>query len=234
MKTVSRLALLLLLAPVPCLWALFESPSVVVTEEPEMPAVLRMNGLSNGQVRLVLDIDAEGKLVDWLVLGASHRELIKPCVVALQNWRYRPARLDGEPVLGQLLLTIGLSQTGAVVSRTATDTLSDWVERIVGRQPDYQTCPADEVDRPLVPIATVTPHYPADAEKVGVRGRVKVYFYVDEQGAVRMPAVPAEAHPYLSYVAIRALREWKFEPPTSHGRPVLVAAAQEFNFGEDR
>ena len=70
-----------------------------------------------------------------------------------------------------------------------------------------------------------------EAEQKGVSGRVKVHFYIDEQGAVRMPAVPADAQPYLATVAIKALREWKFQPPTSRGRPVLVAAAQEFAFG---
>lgn len=229
MNTLSRLALLLLLAP--GLWAAFEPIGIVVTEEPQMPARLRMDGLSNGQVIVVVDIDPEGKLADWLVLGASHRELIRPCLEALQNWRFRPARYDGQPVLAQLQITIDVSQTGAVVSRTAVETVTAWVEKIGGRRYDYRVCPAGEIDHLPVAITTVAPRYPADAEKQGVRGRVKVYFYIDEQGTVRMPAVPADTQPYLSYVAIRALREWKFDPPTSRGRPVLVAAAQEFSFG---
>jgi len=57
-----------------------------------------------------------------------------------------------------------------------------------------------------------------------------VYFYIDEKGAVRMPAVDASANPYLSDIAVAAVREWRFEPPTSRGKPVLIAASQEFNF----
>jgi len=231
MPTVSRLALLMLLAAVPSLQAAFAPIAVEVTREPQMPASLRMNGLANGQVVVVIDIDAEGKLADWLVLGASHRELIRPCVEALQDWRFRPAHYDGVPVLAQLQLTIDVSQTGAVVNRTAVETVADLLDKLGGRRYDYRTCPAGEIDRPLVAITTVSPQYPAEAAKEGVRGRVKVYFYVDEQGTVRMPAVPADTPPYLSYVAIKALREWKFEPPTSRGRPVLVAVTQEFNFG---
>jgi TonB family protein len=230
MKTL--LCLALLLPAVACAQARFESIGVEVTVEPQLPAVLMMNGLRDGRVVLAIDVDAEGKLTDWLVLGASHRELIRPCVEALQKWDFRPARYAGLPVLAQLQLTIDLSQKGAVISRTAVDSVTDWLEKLGGRRHDYQVCPGGEIDRPPVALTTVAPRYPAEAAKKGVRGRVKVHFYIDEQGAVRMPAVPADTHPYLSWEAIKALREWKFEPPTRRGQPVLVAAAQEFNFGE--
>ncbi len=231
MKIVFRLVLFCLLAAASPLWAAFESIAVEVTEEPQMPAVLRMNGLSNGRVVVVIDVGPDGRLVDWLVLSASHRELIKPCVEALQVWRYRPARYNGQPVLAQLQLSIDLSQTGAVVSRSVLDMAGDMIERLGGRPLDFQACPASEIDRPPVPVETIAPRYATEAEKEGVRGRVTVHFYIDEKGVVRMPAVQADAHPYLSSVAIEALKGWKFAPPTRHGRPVLVAAAQEFSFG---
>lgn len=232
MKTALRLALLMLLAPVPCLWAAaFQSIAVEITEEPQLPAGLRLNGLIDGRVEVAIDVAPDGRLADWLVISASHRELIKPCVEALQVWRYTPARYEGQPVLAQLRLMIQLSQTGIVVSRSALDTVSTMMERIGGRPLDYQYCPASEIDRLPVPVTTVAPRYAVEAEKEGVRGRVKVYFFIDEKGDVRMPAVPADTHPYLSTVAIEALKGWKFEPPTRHGRPVLVAAAQEFSFG---
>lgn len=232
MKIVPRLALLLLLIPLPGLGAAFEAIGVDVTVQPQMPAVLMMEGLRHGQVVVVIDVDAEGKLTEWLVLGASHRELIRPCVEALQLWRFRPARYDGVPVLAQLRLTIDVSQRGAVISRNVAETMTDLIERLGLRRYDYQACPAAEIDRPPVAIHTVAPRYAEDAVKQGVRGRIKVFFFIDEQGAVRMPAVQADAQPYLSSMALKAMREWKFEPPTRRGLPVLVAATQEFNFGE--
>jgi outer membrane biosynthesis protein TonB len=60
---------------------------------------------------------------------------------------------------------------------------------------------------------------------------VQVHFYIDEKGVVRMPAVQNGPHPYLMEMAVEAMKGWKFEPPTSRGRPVLVAAAQTFEFG---
>jgi len=231
MKTALRLAVLLL-APVPGLWAAFQSIAVEITEEPELPAGIRLHGLDgDGRVEVAIDVAPDGRLTDWLVLGASHRDLIKPCVDALQHWRYTPARYNGQPVLAQLRLSIEISQSGMVVSRSVLDTVGVMMERLGGRPFDYESCPASEIDRPPVAVTTVAPRYAQEAEKEGVRGRVKVYFFIDETGAVRMPAVPADSHPYLSNVAIEAMRGWKFEPPTRHGRPVLVAATQEFTFG---
>jgi TonB family protein len=233
MKTIMAVFMLGLLAIVP-LQAAFESIKIEMTVEPQMPAVLRMDGLRDGRVIMAIDVDATGRLSDCLVIAASHKELVRSCVEALKEWRFTPARLDGQPISARQELTIHLSQTGAVVSRTATETITDLFERVAGRRNDYEMCPAREVDRPLTAVNRVSPEYARDAEKLGVGGRVRVHFYVDEQGNVRLPAVPAETDPYLSAVAVQAMRSWKFDPPTRRGQPVLVAAVQEFDFGGAR
>ena len=67
-----------------------------------------------------------------------------------------------------------------------------------------------------------------------MRGRVEVRFYIDEKGAVRMPVVASDASSYLAESAVTALRDWRFEPARQNGRPVLVAASQEFDFGSTK
>jgi len=53
--------------------------------------------------------------------------------------------------------------------------------------------------------------------------------------AVRLPAVTnPDVSPYLAEKAVEAVREWKFEPPLSHGAPALVAASEEFSFGNGK
>jgi TonB family protein len=60
---------------------------------------------------------------------------------------------------------------------------------------------------------------------------VTVEFYIDEQGNVRMAAVPREsAGDIYAAAAVAAVEQWRFEPPLRKGRPVLVLAQQEFNF----
>jgi TonB family protein len=229
-KTLLCLSLGLMAVAAP-MRAAFESMVIRVTEEPQMPAVLRHTGLREGRVMLAIDVNAEGRLTDWLVVGASHKELIRPTVDVLKTWIFKPARLDGEPIAARQELTINFYTTGAVVSRTSMELVADLFEQLTGRRYEYEMCPASEVDGPLTAITQVSPEYAGDAQKLGVGGKVRVHFYVDEQGNVRLPAVPTETHPYLSAVAVEAMRAWKFAPPTRHGQPVLVAAVQEFNFG---
>jgi TonB family protein len=213
------------------LTASFESVTFASTVDPQIPAILRAEGMRDARVVLVIDVDAGGVLTDLLVTAASHQELIRPCTEAVRQWRFKPARYEREPVAAQLTLTINLTQTGAVVTRTAAEMVGEWTERLTGRRMDYELCPASAVDRPLVAVARVNPDYARDAESIGIGGRVRVHFFVDEQGAVRMPSVAPSAHPYLAGLATEAMRGWRFEPPTRDGRPVLVAAVQDFDFG---
>jgi len=233
MKT-SALRLILLLASLITTRAAFESVGIEMTVEPQLPAVLRMEGIREGRVVFALSVSAEGRLTDSLLLAASHKQLVRPCLEALQEWRFQPARLDGQPVSVGLELEITISQTGAVISRTPIEMLNDFALRITGRPFDYKICSAGQIDGPLVPIKQVNPAYDVQAARAGISGRVRVKFYVDEQGNVRLPTVSSETHPYLSAAAVEALSNWKFAPPTRNGEPVLVAAAQDFVFGNPR
>jgi outer membrane biosynthesis protein TonB len=212
----------LLLGP---LRAALEPVEVIVTAEPEIPASLRQEGFIKGEVVLALDVGTDGRLADSLVLAASHAGLIRPVGEAVQSWRFKPARLDGEPVSVRLRLTVNLSRTGVIVSRTVAQFMDDRAEQIGGRKFDYEVCAASELDRPLVAVSRPSP------PQIGVAGRAQVHFYVDEQGGVRLPAVPPGTPPDLAAVTVEAMRGWKFAPPTRHGRPVVVAVVQEFDFG---
>jgi TonB family protein len=60
---------------------------------------------------------------------------------------------------------------------------------------------------------------------------VTVEFYIDEQGRVRMAAVPREAADDIySAAAVAAVEQWRFEPPLRKGKPVLVLVEQLFRF----
>ncbi|MDQ5978972.1 MAG: TonB family protein [Verrucomicrobiota bacterium] len=219
------------LLPVATAQPVLEPIGVEVTVEPQIPARLRLEGLRDGKVTFAVDVDAEGKLDDWIVIEASHSELVAPCTEAIKRWRFTPARYDSARVPARTRFTLNISQTGAVVSRTSVEMINEFMENLAGRTPDYRISRADELDRPLVALTRVSPLYGREAERSGVGGRVTVYFFVDERGHVRLPAVPAETHPYLSGIAVRAMREWKFTPPTREGRPVAVEAMQAFDFG---
>jgi TonB family protein len=212
------------------LGAAVESVKIEPTFIPSFSPVLLGRGITQGKVALAIDVSAEGKVTDWLVLGYTDREFVDYFIEALKGWEITAARVDGKPVGAQVELVGSVTAQGVVLSRTGTEMMEDHVRRIMGNPIKYQRAAGHDLDRGLVRVSLVTPKYAELAAKDGVHGRVQVFFYVDEHGAVRLPSVEAGAHPYLAAEAVAAVREWKFEPPTSRGRPVLVAASQVFDF----
>lgn len=209
----------------------FQPLKIEPTIKPLLSPVMQMDGVTEGKVIFAIDVSAEGKLTDWLVLGYTHPALVRPCIEAMKDWNYTPAKLDGEAVAVQTDLTIDYTAEGVVISRTTIEDLRRRAERIFGQQVISKKRSANQLDTAPAPINPVLPKYAKDAEAAGVKGSVAVHFYVDETGAVRMPAVEKTANPYLADVALAAVREWKFAPPRSHGEPVVISARQEFKFG---
>jgi TonB family protein len=199
---------------------------------PPYPPSLQMEGITRGTVVVAVSIDAEGKVQDSLALAHTNEKLAKCALDALRGWRFIPARYDGAPVPVQTELTIDFSLEGAVITTNIVNHF--FFDNIAGAGDTTVTshlCPANRLDRAPQLVAGDPPRYAEAAGKDGVRGRVRVHFYIDEKGEVRFASAVPVGHPYLLSQAVQAVRQWKFEPPTSNGRPVLVAAVQDFDFG---
>jgi TonB family protein len=209
----------------------FQTLKIDPTIKPPLSPVMLMDGITEGKVVIAIDVSAEGKLTDWLVLGYTHPALVRPCVEAMQEWDYTPAKLDGQPVAVQTDITIDYTAVGVVISRSTPEDLRARAARIFGAPMISKKRSASQLDAAPTPLNAVSPMYAKDAEAAGVKGTVAVHFYVDEAGAVRMPAVEKTANPYLADMALSAVRGWKFAPPTSRGEPVVISARQEFKFG---
>jgi outer membrane biosynthesis protein TonB len=208
----------------------WQSLKILQTADPIFPSHLLQVGVGDGEARVVINTDASGKLVDWLVVGYSHREFADAAVVAIKQWRFEPARLRGEPVGTTVELSFYFEAKGVVVSTTSADILEGQLMRIMKGSYAYQPCSLRELDRIPTPIVTITPQYSSALAQKGVKGKVTVEFFIDETGAVRLPAGSAKDDTLLTALAIDALHQWKFAPPTSKGRGVLVKASQEFDF----
>ena len=234
MKTILRLSALLALGTTIATQAGAAFESIKFDSEnrmPLFPIALTAEGITRGQAIVAISVSAEGKLTDWLVLGYTQKSLAQASLEALKQWKIIPARLDGEPVPVQARLTFNFTVDGAVISFNVVNLfLYDKYASLGDGRLVYRVHNAGELDRVPARLNAPAPLYAAEAEKLGVRGKVQVRFFIDEQGAVRLPAVEAGAHPYLSEQAVAAVREWRFEPPMRHGRPVLIAASQEFDF----
>jgi TonB family protein len=196
---------------------------------PVYPASLKLAGVTQGAAIIALSVDPEGRVKDQLVVAYTHPHFARTSMEALRDWRFAPATLDGVAVPVQFDLRFDYTLEGAVITAGIVD---HFLYDHLGPNPlAYRPANAARLDAKPVRVVGDAPKYDVAAAKDGIRGVVTVRFYIDEQGNVRLPAVDGQANPYLSEQAVTAIRDWKFQPATSQGEPVLVAAQQQFNFG---
>ncbi len=203
--------------------------------QPLYPPALVMDGITRGRAYIAVSIDETGRVKEMLPLAYSNIRFARASMEALREWRFAPAQVDGQPVPVQTEMSFEYTLEGAVITTNMLNHFFfDSFDNIGDYALVYRPGQSSRLDRPPVRISGEAPKYATAAAKDGVRGRVEVRFYIDENGAVRLPAVSASANPYLAEQAVEALRNWKFEPVTSRGQPVLITATQEFNFDAGR
>ena len=199
--------------------------TIIQTVKAQFPLELQRQGIGTGEVRLMLEVDGQGRLMDCLVTGFTRKEFADEALKAVRTWRFIPARLNGRPASAVLPLTVLFRTNGVLAVTRQAEQLP---------RPDthyeYEPCPTRELDQTPKVLTTVPPLYPKELSDRGVRGRVTLDFYIDETGRVRFPVAREPADPQLAGLAIAALKVWFFEPPRRQGVPVLARASTSFAF----
>ncbi len=206
------------------------TPGKIVRTKPiDYPLALMRSGISHGEARILVNIDADGRLIESMILGYTHKPFATSALEALNIWKFEPARLNGEPVGTVADITFRFEVDGILLVErigvpqfTPADTF--------GRDYAYRPHGLRSLDAIPTPLHVTQPVYPKEWIDQGLRGTVTVDFYIDETGAVRMPSVSTAQNPLLAAAAANAVREWKFSPPLHKGRPVLAHCQQLFKF----
>jgi TonB family protein len=191
------------------------------------PPMMLYNAIYYGEARVVISVDENGKLTDYLVTGYTNEAFAEAAVGALRRWSYESARANGRARTSRADVLFIFRDRGVIVQN-----LPGALEqhRTFGALQDrytFKPCKLGELDRIPNPIHVVPP---AATKSSGLH-TVTVEFYIDDEGKVRMPAVAREsADDIYAAAAVSAVEQWRFEPPLRKGRPVLVYAQQEFSF----
>ena len=238
MKTITPLFLAVGVLAGPCSPAQDVAPLSATTRDssfkfrwyvaPQFPARLGWQGVTVGEVQITFELDDKGTLNDWLVTAYTHQAFADATVAALQSWIFEPARRDGKPVASVGQITMNFERNNASLASNPAK-----VEDRPGRNFVYQPCEPRRLDRIPRAIRVVEPFYPRQYYVDGATGSVTLEFYVDEAGRVRVPVVTDASQDYLAATAVAAVKEWRFEPPLSRGKPVLVRVSQDFTFAPD-
>ena len=146
-------------------------------------------------VSMKINLDAAGAIVTAEPVGAVKPPVLAAIRESLQKWRFAPARRGGQAVAAELVVPV-----------LCQPPMKDPAGKLI----------------PAKAISQVPPVYPYAMSRYGFRGEVVIDFWVDEQGQVRNAAVVQSDNPAFDEPALKALRQWKFQPATQDGRPVKV------------
>jgi periplasmic protein TonB len=80
------------------------------------------------------------------------------------------------------------------------------------------------------PDPKLTQEEKKQSHKTKFKGVTTMLIVVGEDGLVGDVRVTRSLGPYLDSKAVEAVKTWKFEPGTKHGKPVPVQIAVEVNF----
>jgi TonB family protein len=182
-----------------------------------------------GQVRLIINVDADGKLIDCMLLDYTNQRYADAAVEAVQKWQFNPAVYRGRPIATRMTLVFNFETHGQVVSMSCSDMFDAYLKNAIGERPVKCVVSGKELDAMPKPIVAVSPAPVRQAEELGLSG-VRVDFYIDETGRPRMAAVDVKENDQMAMASIQAIEQWRFTPPTSKGKPVAVRASQWFDF----
>ena len=145
---------------------------------------------------------------------------------------YKPARVDGRAIPLRAEVPIEFKTDGIIINSDFQAIVDLYLQGGRARDRAFQLPTLRELDSIPVPLAIAPPPFPTELARQGIVGEVVVDFYIDRDGAVRMPAIASAAIDEFGAHALAAVRTWRFEPPTCRGREVAVRVRQEFRFRE--
>jgi TonB family protein len=231
MKALARLAIVV--AALSCSHT-YAAPSsrenaleVVYMTNPYFPPSLLHRGVTRGETEAIVSFGTNGRPDDWLVTAYTDPALERMTDDLLRSLECRLPSSAAKDGPTRVTLQFSFESQGAVVSLTVNDTVDSLMTRITGLRRIDKMGTSRQLDHALTARHTVAPLFPEAAQNE-TGSSVTLEFLIDETGRVRMPVLHAGENRALANAAAHALMDWQFAPPTRAGRPVIVAARQEF------
>jgi TonB family protein len=200
--------------------------------EPLFPQSIKYDGITEGFAEIVVDINEDGTIADWLPIKTNHPQFVRTIEYVIDEWRFNPPLKDGQPIPVVQRFTFNFSHEGIVL---ISGNLNEaYLGRLTREFALYRMVVGiKELDGIPEPVEIVRPLINPEIPEGERAGSVVVKFFIDKQGKVRIPVVKEiNGHRGLAESAYIAIQQWKFKPPTLHGQPVAAEVQQPFFFKE--
>ena len=204
--------------------------SLVTYERPVFPADLKASAITEGYASVVLLIDADGRIVDAVVLEASHSAFGESVLNALPTWRFTSKNSDDSFVRREFL-RFEFAAKGVVTSISHRDANKAIFPLKAQERIPIRTMAWWDMGTPPTRLSAPAPKL-SSTMTTGDSGKVQVSYIIDASGRVRVPFIVNATTPELGRVTLDAIKQWQFSPPMQDGVPVLVEDARSFTFGK--
>jgi TonB family protein len=183
---------------------------------------------TEGTAKVLLVINKEGRVQLSQIREASAPEFGLAAQACMERQTYHPSLKDNMPVpcTVEWEVRFAFRKYGegwhVIPSEDEDDMLS--YEK---RRPEAILSPS-RLDKALKPVSQVSPVHPSTL--VGKEGSCVVEFVINKKGKVLLPRIVEASEPAFGYAAVQALSHWRFAPPKSEGKSVIVRARMPMKF----
>ncbi len=200
-------------------------PKVVDTVFAVYPFELLRDG-AGGTAEVRFLVDPSGEVTQAIVIKATRPEFGQALLAMLDEWKFQPAMKEGKPTLAALNVEQEFSDFGGDVP--VSDEAKDFLYELKKEKPAF--CPIKDLDARPQLLSPRSPAFPSALVGKVAEGQAVVEFLIDHDGKVQLPRVVSATDPAFGYAAVQGVAAWRFAPPTSHGKPVVVRAQVPIGF----
>ena len=206
------------------------APILVKEVKPQYTADA-MRAKAQGAVTLECVVQPDGAVGEVRVTKALDPGLDQEAIRAVKQWRFKPGTKDGKPV--PVLVTLELTFTLRDNPAQPLFPVRPLAPGDAGSkgQPEAARAyrPGYGVSVPVL-IKEVKPKYTPEAKKAKIQGVVTLEGVVNTDGTIGDVEVTTSLDAGLDQEAIKAVKQWRFEPGTKDGKPVPVLITLEMTF----
>src|SRR5262245_8260545 len=181
------------------------------TEEARLTAV-------EGTVVVYAEITEDGSPENLRVLRGLGFGLDQEAVKTVQQWRFEPNLLNGQAIRVATYVPVRFRLDRQIYSAQLPSQEGKEVFQII-----------DGVTAPKI-ISRVEATYTDEARAAKLNGKIVLFVEITSAGIVENVVVLQKMGKGMDESAVRAIKQWKFNPATKDGRPVAVMITVEMNF----
>lgn len=202
------------------------APSATKTVAPEHPPKL-LEARIGGDAEIECLITGEGRVGEARVLSATRPEFGEAALAAVQQWEFKPAERDGQPVAMRVTIPFNFQVP-------AGDPIEVFAKRKVFMEIEGEVIPAEQMPAWPMPKQLLMPNYPSELRGSGKRGKAVVSVVINREGKVVNPRLVKATWPEFERPAMAAAVSLEFAPQLGRDKkPVNVSMDLQFDFRDE-